>query len=285
MESLLAHERLAADFLESHGSGPKPAGSPDLMPAGERIGPYTVIELLGSGGMGEVYKAHDERLDRDIAVKFLSSRIAGDAASLDRFEREARAASALNHPNICTVHDVGENADRRYIVMELLEGQSLKDRLTEGPLNTQELASVARQVCAALQAAHDRGIVHRDLKPANIFLTRTGHVKILDFGLAKRGTEVSAPGFPMVDNTSSLTLTAVGTILGTLAYMSAEQAQGKNVDPRSDLFSLGVVLYEMATGRRPFRGKTPPAFWARFSRNRLLGHQSPTPISLPRWTR
>jgi serine/threonine protein kinase len=257
VESLLAHEPLAGDFLESRGSALKSDTSRELVPAGERIGPYTVVELLGAGGMGEVYKAHDQRLDRDIAVKFLSSRMAGDAASLDRFEREARAASALNHTNICTVHDVGEIQNRRYIVMELLEGQSLKDHMRDGPLTNGELVFIARQVCAALQAAHDKGIVHRDLKPANIFVTNTGQVKILDFGLAKRKTEISAPGFPVVHTTPSLTLTAAGEVLGTLAYMSPEQAQGKNVDPRSDLFSLGVVLYEMASGRRPFRGKTP----------------------------
>jgi hypothetical protein len=180
VESLLAHEPLAGDFLESDRSATKSDASREFVPAGERIGPYTVIELLGAGGMGEVYKAHDPRLDRDIAVKFLSSRMAGDAASLDRFDREARAASALNHPNICTVHDVGETQNRRYIVMELLDGQSLKDHMATVPLITGELVSIARQVCAALQAAHDKGIVHRDLKPANIFVTKTGQVKILD---------------------------------------------------------------------------------------------------------
>ncbi len=156
VDSLLAHASLAGDFLESDASETAPARQLDLVPTGERIGPYTVIELLGTGGMGEVYRAHDHRLDRDIAVKFVSSRIAGDAASLDRFEREARAASALNHPNICTVHDVGETHGRRFIVMELLEGQSLKDRIAEGPLSTRELAGITREVCAALQAAHER---------------------------------------------------------------------------------------------------------------------------------
>lgn len=257
VESLLAHEPLAGHFLESDGSAGKSDTARNLVPVGERIGPYAVLELLGAGGMGEVYKAHDQRLDRDIAVKFLSNRIAGDAASLDRFEREARAASALNHPNICTVYDVGETEHHRCIVMELLEGQSLKDRLREGPLCLEELASIARQVCAALQATHDKGIVHCDLKPANIFVTKTGQVKILDFGLAKGETEISGPGSPVVNSTASLTLTPAGTVWGTLAYMSPEQAQGKNVDPRSDLFSLGVVLYEMASGRRPFHGRTP----------------------------
>lgn len=257
VESLLAHEGLAGDFLESDVSEPSPAAPLNLVPGGERIGPYTVIELLGAGGMGEVYKAHDQRLGRNVAVKFLSNRIAADAEALDRFEREARAASSLNHPNICTVHDIGEAQGRPYIVMELLEGQSLKDRITEGPLHAQELASIARQVCAALQVAHDNGMVHRDLKPANIFITKTGQVKILDFGLAKQQTENRTAGLATVETTRSFTLTGAGTILGTLAYMSPEQAQGLDVDARSDLFSLGVVLFEMATAHRPFRGKTP----------------------------
>jgi len=257
VESLLAHEGLASGFLESNGSAPTAAAPRQAVPPGERIGPYTVMELLGAGGMGEVYKAHDQRLDRHVAIKFLSHRMANDAASLERFEREARAASALNHPNICTVYDVGEFRGRPYLVMELLEGQSLKDRIAQKPLSAQELAGIARQVCAALQAAHDKNIVHRDIKPANIFLTRGGQAKVLDFGLAKRGANLAAPGLEADRSTQSLTLSATGTILGTLAYMSPEQAIGEDVDGRSDVFSLGVVLYEMATGRSPFQGKTP----------------------------
>jgi eukaryotic-like serine/threonine-protein kinase len=257
VESLLAHDKLASEFLESDGSSVKPEIPMELVAAGERIGPYTVIELLGAGGMGEVYKAHDQRLDRDVAVKFLSSRMANDASSIERFEREARAISALNHPNICTVHDVGETHGRRYIVLELLEGHSLKDRIADGPIGIREAASIANQVCTALEAAHDKGIVHRDLKPANIFITKTGQVKVLDFGLAKRGVEALGPGVPMEGATQSLTFTGAGNIMGTPAYMSPEQALGMSVDGRSDLFSLGVVLYEMTTGSRPFRGKTP----------------------------
>jgi non-specific serine/threonine protein kinase len=206
--------------------------------------------------MGEVYKSHDHRLGRDIAVKFLSRHMAENPESLERFEREARAASALNHPNICTVHDTGEALGRRYIVMELLEGHSLKDRIAQGPVGAQDLSRIAQQICAALQAAHDRGIVHRDIKPANIFVTSSGQVKILDFGLAKQATDVSAP-FSPADSIRSATLTAAGSIPGTLGYMSPEQAVGKSVDCRSDIFSLGAVLYEMATGRRAFRGRTP----------------------------
>jgi eukaryotic-like serine/threonine-protein kinase len=260
VESLLAHEGLASSFLESDGSGaPRAAAPRDPMPAGERIGPYTVTESLGAGGMGEVYKAHDDRLDRHVAIKFLSRRMADDTASLERFEREASAASALNHPNICTVHDVGEYQGRPYLVMELLEGESLKDRLAKGSVGAQQLVSIARQVCAALQAAHDKGIVHRDVKPANIFVTQGGQVKVLDFGLAKRGVEPSAPGPDGSTQDSTLTdatLTLTGTVMGTLPYMSPEQAVGEEVDTRSDIFSLGVVLYELATGGPPFRGKT-----------------------------
>jgi hypothetical protein len=258
IESLLQHENLARRFLESDESGAPPATAPrDPVPVGERIGPYTVMEPLGAGGMGEVYKAHDQRLDRHVAIKFLSRCVADDAASLHRFEREARAASALNHPNICTLHDVGEFQGRPYLVMELLEGQSLKERIAKNPLDARELASIARQVCAALQAAHDKGIVHRDIKPANIFVTHGGQVKVLDFGLAKRGVEISGPDPQRGGSAQSLTLTATGTIMGTLAYMSPEQAVGEDVDARSDIFSLGGVLYEMATGRPPFHGKTP----------------------------
>jgi eukaryotic-like serine/threonine-protein kinase len=260
VESLLANAELAAGFLESDGTGAAPppaAGEP--ISAGEQFGPYTILELIGAGGMGQVYRGHDKRLDRHVAVKFLPLAMAGDTAARERFEREARAASALNHPNICTIYDVGEFQGRSFIVMELLEGQSLRERIAGKPVPLQELAAITRQVCAALDAAHSKGIVHRDVKPANIFVTQSGQVKILDFGLAKRGAEsLSASGmaFGPAGSTRTLSLTATGTIAGTLAYMSPEQALGEDVDARSDIFSLGVVLYEMATGEAPFRGKT-----------------------------
>jgi len=259
VESLLANDDLAAGFLESDGSGALPPAVGELVPSGERIGPYTVLELLGAGGMGEVYKAHDQRLDRHVAVKFLPRVKAGDPAALERFEREARAASALNHPNICTIYDVGEFQGRSFIVMELLEGQSLKDRTAGKPVPLAEFAALSQQVCAGLKAAHAKGIVHRDVKPANIFVTRDGQVKILDFGLAKRSAEsvsVSRATLRSAGSTRTLPLTATGVIVGTLAYMSPEQVVGEEVDARSDIFSLGIVLYEMATGQPPFRGKT-----------------------------
>jgi serine/threonine protein kinase/TolB-like protein/tetratricopeptide (TPR) repeat protein len=260
VDSLLAHEALASGFLESDGSGAPSADANEPEPPGERIGPYTVMELLGAGGMGQVYKAHDERLDRDVAVKFLLTVMAGDSAARARFELEARAASALNHPNICTVHDVGAFEGRSFIVMELLEGQSLKDRIAGAPVPLPQFYEVSRQVCAALDAAHAKGIVHRDVKPANIFVTQGGQVKILDFGLAKRGLEslgVATATSRPPRSPRAYSLSATGTIVGTLAYMSPEQAVGEDVDARSDIFSFGVVLYEMATGRTPFQGKTP----------------------------
>lgn len=257
VESLLACEDSAAGFLESDGS--EAAAAPAVrepVPTGEQIGPYTVLEFIGAGGMGAVYKAHDERLDRDVAIKFVP-RGASDRTTGERFEREARAASALNHPNICTIYDVGEFQGRSFLVMELLEGQPLKDRSPGKPVPLAEFAALSRQVCAGLGAAHAKGIVHRDVKPANIFVTRDGQVKILDFGLAKRGVEsrdISAALRP--SGARPLSLTASGALVGTLAYMSPEQVLGDEVDARSDIFSLGIVLYEMATGQPPFRGKT-----------------------------
>ena len=260
VESLLACESSAAGFLESEGSEtPAPPAAHDSVPSGERIGPYTVLTFLGAGGMGEVYKAHDQRLDRDVAVKFLPCPEARNPAALERFGREARAASALNHPNICTIYDVGEFQGRSFIVMELLEGESLKDRILRKPVSFGEFTGLSRQVCAGLKAAHAKGIVHRDIKPANIFVTQDGQVKILDFGLAKRGADslsASGPTQSSPDATRTMSLTVKGAVMGTLAYMSPEQAVGEEVDARSDIFSLGVVLYEMATGYPPFRGKT-----------------------------
>jgi len=264
VESLLAHEELAANFLETHESTTPGNAVEASVPAGEQIGPYLVLEFLRKGGMGEVYKARDMRLDRTVAIKFLPRALAADPTAVERFQREVRAASSLNHPRICTVHDVGEFHGRPFLVMEFLEGQSLRDRIAGGPLPIAELMDLAVQICDALKAAHAKGIVHRDIKPGNIFITAGGQIKILDFGLAKRSGEaravaeatVSAPDEQTAATATRITITRPGSIAGTLAYLSPEQARSEEVDSRTDIYSLGVVLYQMATGRPTFRAET-----------------------------
>jgi len=244
-------------FLE-----PVPSQVPDTpVPYGEQIGPYTILEFLRAGGMGEVYKARDTRLDRNVAIKFLPSVLADDAAALDRFQREARAASALNHPRICTIHDIGDYHGRPFFVMELLEGQSLNERMSGKPVPVPELVDLALQTCDALQAAHAKGIIHRDIKPANVFLTTSGQIKILDFGLAKLVEEIHSAAATVTMTEAEIiagavTRTRIGRLVGTPAYLSPEQARGEEVDARTDIFSFGLVLYEMATGRPTFRGQT-----------------------------
>jgi formylglycine-generating enzyme required for sulfatase activity/tRNA A-37 threonylcarbamoyl transferase component Bud32 len=259
VESLLAHDAPAADFLETGDSEGQVAARGASLSPGERIGPYVILNFLRAGGMGEVYEARDSRLSRTVAIKFLSQVSAGDRIALDRFQREARAASALSHPRICTVYDVGDHLGRPFIVMEFLEGQSLRDRLADKPVPISELLDFALQSCDALQAAHATGIVHRDIKPANIFVTAGGQVKVLDFGLAKFGAESNAASVPIGQTDETVTgvsLTRPGSVMGTVAYLSPEQARGEEVDARTDIYSFGVVLYEMATGHPAFQGKT-----------------------------
>ena len=264
VESLLAQEERAANFLETDESTTPGNAAEASVPAGERIGPYLVLEFLQKGGMGEVYKARDMRLDRTVAIKFLPRTLATDPAALERFQREVRVASSVNHSRICTVHDVGEFQGRPFLVMEFLEGQSLRDRIAGKPLPIAELMDLSVQICDALKAAHAKGIVHRDIKPANIFITAGGQVKILDFGLAKRSgdapavakTTVSAAEERTAATGTGITVTRPGSIAGTLAYLSPEQARGEEVDSRTDIYSLGVVVYQMATGQPTFRAET-----------------------------
>ena len=276
VDALLAEQSSAAGFLEA------PAWTPERsrLPAGTRLGPYEIQSFIGAGGMGEVYKGRDTRLGRIVAIKVLPPDLAADPDRRRRFEQEARAVSALNHPHICTLHDIGSADGTDYLVMEYVDGQPLADRLTKGPIPLPQALEYATQIADALAKAHREGIVHRDVKPGNVMLTKSG-VKLLDLGLAKLRAPAAASGVLSSLPTRESSITAQGAIVGTLAYMAPEQLEGKEADPRSDIFSFGALLYEMLTGKRAFEGESHASVIAAILEHEPAAVSSLQPVTPP----